>query len=181
MAAWRDCWGFLSWKCPYFLCDGSWRNSLPLFCLMFSLYSIECLSLLRQVFLSSSVSCFSFLSIGYFSFLVVEGCVCFLLPPTFIPRTHLDASTTFDSRLRTCFLRPICTFCTLNPWFYCWGVDLFVVSGRWREKYPFPSHLIQWIITICCIHVKCEGEKRKTADARMHVRRVVRGLFFMGK
>jgi len=68
---------------------------------MFSLYSIECLSLLRQVFLSSSVSCFSFLSIGYFSFLVVEGCVCFLLPPTFIPRTHLDASTTFDSRLRT--------------------------------------------------------------------------------
>ena len=55
---------------------------------MFSLYSIECLSLLRQVFLSSSVSCFSFLSIGYFSFLVVEGSVCFLLPPTFI-RAHI--------------------------------------------------------------------------------------------
>lgn len=46
------------------------------------------------MFLSPSISCFSFLSIGYFSFLVVEGCVCFLLPPTFIPRTHLDASTT---------------------------------------------------------------------------------------
>lgn len=133
------------------------------------------------MFLSPSISCSSFLSIGYFSFLVVEGCACFLLPPTFIPRAHLGASTTFDSRLRTCFLRPICTFCTLNPWFYCWGVDLFVVSGRWRERIPFPSPLIQWITTICCIPVKGEGEKRKTVDARMRVRRVVRGLFFMGK
>ena len=50
---------------------------------MFSLYSIECLSLLRQVFLSSSVSCFSFLSIGYCSFLVVEGCVRFLFTAHF--------------------------------------------------------------------------------------------------
>jgi len=60
---------------------------------MFTLYSIECFSLLLsvvslffyQLFLSPSVSCFSFLSIGYFSFLVEEGCVCFLLPPTFDP------------------------------------------------------------------------------------------------
>lgn len=146
-----------------------------------SLSFVRCFSLLCQVLLSSSVSCFSFLSIGYFSFLVVEGCVCFLLPPTFIPCTHLGASTTWNSRLRTYFLCPICTFCTLNPWFYCWGVDLLIVSGRWREKYLFPSHLIRWITTICCIHVKGEGEKRKTADARMRVRRVVRGLFFMGK
>ena len=37
------------------------------------------------MFLSPSVSCFFFLSIGYFYFLVVEGCVRFLLPPTFDP------------------------------------------------------------------------------------------------
>ena len=49
MAAWRDCWGSLSWKCPYFLCDGSWGNSLLLFCRMFSLYSIECFSFLLSV------------------------------------------------------------------------------------------------------------------------------------
>lgn len=180
MAAWRDCWGSLSWNGPYFLCDGH------IYCAMvaeriFCPFSVECFSLLLSVVPLSLVSCFSFLSIGYFSFLVVEGCACFLLPPTFIPRTHFDASTTWNSRLRTYFPRLICTFCTLNPWFYCWGVDLFVVSGRWRERTPFPSHLIQWITAICCIPMKGEGEKRKTADARMRVRRVVRGLFFMGK
>lgn len=178
MAAWRDCWGFLSWNCPYFLCDGSWRNSLPLSCRMFTLYSIECLFLLRQVFLSSSVSCFSLLrQVLLFSFHWIflfsccrRLCVLSFYRPLLIPCAHLDERTTLDSRLRACFLRPICTFCTLNPWFYCWGVDLFVVSGRWRERIPFPSHLIRWITTICCIHVKGEGEKRKTADARMRVR-----------
>lgn len=69
----------------YLLCDGSWKNFLPLFCLMFSLYSIECFSLLLSVVSLSFVRCFSFLSIRYFSFLVVEGCACFLLPPTFDP------------------------------------------------------------------------------------------------
>ena len=105
----------------------------------------------------------------------------FFYRPLLIPCAYLDADTTSDSRLRTCFSRPICTFCTLNPWFYCWGVDLFVVSGRWRERIPFPSHLIQWITTICCIPVKREGEKQKTTDARMRAQRGVRGQFFMGK
>ena len=61
-------------RCSYLLCDGSWKNFLPLFC---------------QLFLSSSVSCFSFLSIGYFSFLVVEGCVCFLFTAHFWSRAHI--------------------------------------------------------------------------------------------
>ena len=148
----------------YLLCDGSWKNFLPLFCLMFSLYSIECISPLLSV-----VSLF-FYQLFLFSFhwILLFSCrrrLCALsfYRPLLIPCAHLGASTTWNSRLRTCFLRPICTFCTLNPWFYCWGVDLFVVSGRWREKYPFPSPLIQWITTFCCIPVKGEGEKRKTA------------------
>lgn len=148
------------------------------------------------MFLSPSISCFPFLlsvvsllrQVLLFSFhwIFLFSCcrrlyVLSFYRPLLIPRAHLDASTTLDSRLRAYFLRPICTFCTLNPWFYCWGVDLFAVSGRWIERIPFPSHLIQWITTICFIPVKREGEKRKTADARMRVRRVVRGLFFMGK
>lgn len=158
----------------YFLCDGSWRNSLPLFCRMFTLYSIECFSLLLsvvslffyQLFLSF-VRCFSFLSIGYFSFLVVEGCVCFLFTAHFWSRAHILMRAPYRTFSCYLFLTLICTFCTLNPWFYCWGVGLFIVSGRWREKYPFPSHLIRWITTICCIPVKGEGEKRKTAEARV--------------
>lgn len=84
----------------YLLCDGSWKNFPPLFCLMFSLYSIECFSLLLsvvslffyQLFLSPSSGAslfFSFLSIGYFSFLVVEGCVCFLFTAHFWSRAHI--------------------------------------------------------------------------------------------
>ena len=155
---------------------------------MFSLYSIECFlsfvrcfSLLLSVVSLSFVRCFSFLSIGYFSFLVAGGCACFLFTAHFYPAHTSWCEYHVEHSAATYFLRPICTFCTLNPWFYCWGVDLFVVSGRWRERIPFPSHLIRWITIICCIPVKGEGEKRKTADARMRVRRGVRGLFFMGK
>ena len=92
MAAWRDCWGSLSWKCPYFLCDGHISCAMVAEGIL-SPFSVGCsLFILSNVFISfyqlflfSSISCFSFLSIGYFSFLVVEGCVCFLLPPTFDP------------------------------------------------------------------------------------------------
>ena len=155
----------------YLLCDGSWKNFPPLFCLMFSLYSIECFSLLLSVVSLSFVRCFSFLFFSFHWIFLFSCCrrLC-VLPfyrPLLIPCAHLDERTTLDSRLRACFLRPICTFCTLNPWFYCWGVDLFVVAGRWRERIPFPSHLIRWITTVCCIPVKREGEKQKTADARV--------------
>ena len=161
----------------YLLCGGSWKNFLPLFCLMFSLYSIECFSLLLsvvslffyQLFLSPSSGASLFFSFHWiFLFSCCRRlCVLSFNRPLLIPCAHLDERTTLDSRLRACFLRPICTFCTLNPWFYCWGVDLFVVSGRWRERIPFPSHLIRWITTVCCIPVKREGEKQKTADARV--------------
>ena len=182
MAAWRDCWGFLSWNGPYFLCDAHIYCAMVaerIFCpfsVGCSLFILSNVSLsFYQLFLFSSISCFSLLrQVLLFSFHWMflfsccrSLCVLSFYRPLLIPCAHLDASTTFDSRLRTCFLRPICTFCTLNPWFYCWGVDLFVVSGRWRERTPFPSHLIQWITTFCCIHVKGEGEKRKTADARV--------------
>ena len=50
-----------------------------------------------QLFLSPSSG--AFLSIGYFSFLVVEGCVCFLFTAHFYPRAHLGASTTWNTRL----------------------------------------------------------------------------------
>ena len=73
---------------------------------MFLSPSISCFPFLLSVFLSllsvvslSSVRCFSFLSIGYFSFLVVEGCVCFLFTAHFYPRAHLGASTTWNTRL----------------------------------------------------------------------------------
>ena len=48
-------------------------------------FSVGCsLFILSNVSLSF-VRCFSFLSIGYFSFLVVEGCVCFLFTAHFYP------------------------------------------------------------------------------------------------
>ena len=59
------------------------RIFCPLFCRMFSLYSIECFSLLLSVVSLSFVRCFSFLSIGYCSFLVVEGRVRFLFTAHF--------------------------------------------------------------------------------------------------
>lgn len=182
MAAWRDCWGFLSWKYPYFLCDGHIYCAMVaerIFCPFFvwcSLFILSNVSLsFYQLFPFSSISCFSLLrQVLLFSFHWIflfsccrRLCVLSFYRPLLIPCAHLDERTTLDSRLRACFLRPICTFCTLNPWFYCWGVDLFVVSGRWRERIPFPSHLIRWITTVCCIPVKREGEKQKTADARV--------------
>ena len=48
-----------------------------------SLSFVRCFSLLLSVVSLSFVRCFSFLSIGYFSFLVVEGCVCFLFTAHF--------------------------------------------------------------------------------------------------
>ena len=167
MAAWRDCWGSLSWKCPYFLCDGHISCAMVAEGIL-SPFSVGC-----SLFILSNVALF-FCQLFLFSFHRIflfscrrRLCVLSFYRPLLIPCAHLDERTTLDSRLRACFLRPICTFCTLNPWFYCWGVDLFVVSGRWRERIPFPSHLIRWITTVCCIPVKREGEKQKTADARV--------------
>ena len=72
------------------------RESAHIFCAMvakgiLSPFSVGCsLFILSnvslffyQLFLFSSISCFSFLSIGYFSFLVVEGSVCFLFTAHF--------------------------------------------------------------------------------------------------
>lgn len=148
---------------------------------MFSLYSIKCF-----LFILSNVS-FSFYQLFLFSFhwIFLFSCrrrLCVLsFTAHFWSRAHILMRAPYRTFGCYLFLTLICTFCTLNPWFYCWGVDLFVVSGRWRERISFPSHLIRWITTICCIPVKGEGEKRKTADARMRVQRGVRGLFFMGK
>lgn len=81
--------------------------SLP-FCQLFLFSSISCFSLLRQLFL------FSFHWILLFS-CRRRLCALSFYRPLLIPCAHLDASTTLDSRLRSCFLRSICTFCTLNP------------------------------------------------------------------
>ena len=171
----------------YFLCDGSWRNSLPLFCRMFTLYSIECFYLLLsvvslffyQLFLSF-VRCFSFLSIGYFSFLVVEGCVCFLLPPSFDPvRTSwcehhigLPAAYLFlTSDLH--FLHTQSVILLLRSGFIC-------CVRKVKRKNPV-SFTPNPLNHSCFLH-PCEGWRRKTKNSwRARMRVGLGQRFFTGK
>ena len=86
----------------------SFYQLFPFSSISFSLSSVSCFSLFCQVLL------FSFHWIFLFS-CCRRLCVLPFYRPLLIPCAHLDERTTLDSRLRACFLRPICTFCTLNP------------------------------------------------------------------
>lgn len=153
----------------------------------FSLYSIECFfsfvrcfSLLLSVVSLSFVSCFSFLSIGYFSFLVVEGCVCFLLPPTFDP-------------VRTSWcehqigLPAACLFLTSDLHFlHAQSVILLLRSGliccvrKVKRKNPV-SFTPNPVNHNCLLH-PCEAWRRKTKNSwRARMRVGLGQRFFTGK
>ena len=173
MAAWRDCWGFLSWKCPYFLCDGSWRNSLPLFCRMFSFYSIECFP-----FLLSVVSLFFPLDISLF--LSQEAVCAFFLPPTFDPvRTswcehHIG-------------LPAACLFLTSDLHFlHAQSVILLLRSGLIccvrKVKRMNPVSFTPNPVNHNYLLHPCEGWRRKTKNSwRARMRVGLGQRFFMGK
>lgn len=111
------------------------RESAHISCAMvakgiLSPFSVGCsLFILSNVSLSF-VRCFSFLSIGYFSFLVVEGCVCFLFTAHFYPahtswcEYHVELSAAY------LFLTSDLHFLYAQSVILGQGVDLFVVSGR---------------------------------------------------
>ena len=174
-------------RCSYLLCDGSWKNFLPLFCRMFSLYSIECISPLLsvvslffyQLFLSF-VSCFSFLSIGCFSFLVVEGCVCFLFIAHFWSRAHILMRAPY--RTFSCYL-----FLTSDLHFlHAQSVVLWLRSGLIncvrKVKRKNPVSVTHNPVNHNCLLHPCEGWRRKTKNSwRARMRVGLGQRFFTGK
>lgn len=146
-------------------------------------------SLLRQVFLSSSVSCFSLLrQVLLFSFHRIflfscrrRLCVLSFYRPL-LSRTHILVRVPRGTL--GCYL-----FLTSDLHFlHAQSVILLLRSGliccvrKVKRKNPV-SFTPNPVNHNYLLH-PCEGWRRKTKNswrARMRVRRVVRGLFFMGK
>lgn len=161
-------------KVPIFSCAMVAEGILSPFSVGCSLFILSNVSL-------SFVRCFSFLSIGYFSFLVVEGCVCFLFTTHFYPvRTswcehHIGLSAAYlflTSDLH--FLHAQSVILLLRSGFIC-----CVRKVKRKNPVPFTPNPVNHNYLL---H-PCEGWRRKTKNSwRAYARaKVSRGLFFMGK
>lgn len=147
---------------------------------MFSLYSIECISFLLSVVSLSFVRCFSFLSIGYFSFLVVEGCVCFLLPPTFDPVRISWCGHHIGLPAAYLFLTSDLHFLHAQSVILLLRSGLICCVRKVKRKNPV-SFTPNPVNHNCLLH-PCEGWRRKTKNSwRARMRVGLGQRFFTGK
>lgn len=194
MTAWRDCWGFLSWNGPYFLCDGH------IYCAMvaeriFCLFSVGCsLFILSnvslpfcQLFLFSSISCFSLLrQLFLFSFhwILLFSCRRRLCALSFTAHFYPAHTSWCEHHVE---LSAAYLFLTSDLHFlHTQSVILLLRSGficcvrKVKRKNPV-SFTPNPLNHSCLLH-PCEGWRRKTKNSwRARMRVGLGQRFFTGK
>lgn len=130
--------------------------------------------------LSSSVSCFSFLSIGYFSFLVVEGCVCFLFTAHFWSREHILMRAPHWLPAAYLFLTSDLHFLHAQSVILLLRSGLICCVRKVKRKNPV-SFTPNPVNHNCLLH-PCEAWRRKTKNSwRARMRVGLGQRFFTGK